>query len=342
MTDNLYEPEQGRHPAVSIVIPARNEGRRIVQCLQALSRQSLDRGQYEVIVVDDGSDDDTADVAIRNGARVIRQQNKGPAAARNRGIEEARGEIVLFTDADCIPDEHWAGRLSKPLFQPTIQGTVGRILSRQSNWIAGWVQLELEERYSRMGQQERIDFLNTGNCGFKRAVLSQSRFDESLRWAEDLELSFRLAQAGNRMVFVQDALVEHAHPENLSSYMLRKFRYASCAPRIYRRHPNKLLSDSRTPANLRWQLLLIGLSLAWLPATLLSYKALLFSLGCFAGWLALTFPICRRAAGKSTALGMAAPFFVLMGNLAFLAGTAWGVAAKPGFSFRGVDSGRRM
>lgn len=334
MLDDKCARASACSPAISIVIPARNEEHRIADCLRALSQQSLDRGQYEIIVVDDGSDDDTADVAGRNGARVIRQQKKGAAAARNHGIEESRGEIVLFTDADCIVEEHWAERLSGPLTLAAIQGTVGRIVSRQSHWVAGWIQVELDERYSRMGEHERIDFLNSGNCGFKRALLCQNPFNETFRWIEDLELSFRLAQGGNRMVFIQDALVEHAHPKSLLAYMRRKFRYASWAPYIYRLYPRKILSDSRTPATLRWQLLLIALALPLLPAGIFFPRVLLFSLACLGGWLALSFPICRRAARKSQALGTLAPFFILMGNLAFLAGIAWGLVARTGFRSR--------
>ncbi len=334
MSDINNRHERGGNPAVSVVIPARNEGRRIVHCLEALDKQSIDRGRYEVIVVDDGSEDDTADVAARHGARVVRQPRQGAAAARNHGIEEARGEVVLFTDADCIPDEHWACRLSGPLIQPMVQGTVGRILSLQSHWVAAWIQVELDERYSRMGKRERIDFLNTGNCGFKRALLRKEHFDESFLWAEDLELSFRLAQGGNRMIFVEDALVEHKHPENLSTYIRRKFCYASWAPNIYRIYPTKILSDSRTPASLRWQLLLVSLAVASLLAAAFYPKVLPVGLGCLGGWSVLSFPTFRRAGRKSATLGMVAPIFVLLGNLAFIAGTVWGLVARTGFRSR--------
>jgi glycosyltransferase involved in cell wall biosynthesis len=330
MTGKNGRSESGFCPLISIVIPARNEGKRIARCLEALRNQSLDRGQYEVIVVDDGSDDDTTDVAARQGARVVRQPGKGAAAARNRGIDEARGEIILFTDADCIPEERWAERLSAPLTQAAVQGTVGRIISRQAHWVACMIQVELNERYLRMGQQEHIDFVSSGTCGFKRSLLCQNRFDESFRWAEDLELSFRLANSGNRMVFVPDALVEHEHPESLLTYLRRKFCYASYAPCIYRHYPNKIFSDSRTPANLRLQLLLVVLALASAPAGILSAGMACFSLACLVGAVALTFPVCRRAARKSVALGLAAPFFILSGNLAFAAGTLWGMVAGTG------------
>jgi hypothetical protein len=136
------------------------------------------------------------------------------------------------------------------------------------------------------------------------------------------------------MIFVEDALVEHRHPENLLTYIRRKFCYASWAPNIYRLYPTKILSDSRTPASLRWQLLLVSLALASLPVTVLYPKAFFVGLGCLLGWIALSFPTVRRAGRKSATLGMVAPFFVLLGNLAFIAGTVWGLVARTGFRSR--------
>jgi glycosyltransferase involved in cell wall biosynthesis len=319
-----------------VVIPARNEEGRIAGCLEALRDQSLRREEYEVVVVDDGSEDNTAEAAARLGARVIRQEKKGAAAARNQGVVSARGEIVLFTDADCRPERNWAERLSTPLKRPSVQGTVGRLVSRQSHWVARLIQLELDERYSKMGHHERIDFLNSGNCGFKRTLLCQNRYDESFHWLEDVELSFRLAENGNRMIFVTDALVDHPHPESLLAYMRRKFRYASFAPYVYRRHPNKTFSDTRTPLNRRLQLVLLTLALASVPAALLFTAGGVFSLICLAASIACSVPVCRRAARESPALGTFAPVFVLMGNAAFVLGSLWGVAVsavrKPGHS----------
>jgi glycosyltransferase involved in cell wall biosynthesis len=312
-------------PDISIVIPARNEGRRIANCLRSLREQSLASDRYEVIVVDDGSDDDTADVGRQNGARVIRQSRKGTAAARNRGIADARGEIILFTDADCIADPNWVERLSGPLERSAIHGTVGRIVTRQTHWLACFIQAELDERYSRMLQHEQVDFINSGNCGFKRSILGAGGYDESFAWIEDLELSFRLARSGNRMIFVQDAIVAHEHPQKLGVYLRRKFRYASFASMLYRRYPDKIFSDSRTPSYLRWQLALLALAVAATPFALISIPSLLFSLVCIAAAAALSYSYCRRVARKSLVLGLLAPFYAMLGNLAFAAGIVRGL-----------------
>jgi glycosyltransferase involved in cell wall biosynthesis len=92
---------------LSIIIPTFNGASRIGRCLEALLQQKTFR-KMEILVVDDGSTDDTAAAIGRYlGVRLIAQANAGPAAARNRGAAEARGDIILFTDDDCVPMPTW-------------------------------------------------------------------------------------------------------------------------------------------------------------------------------------------------------------------------------------------
>src|SRR5689334_14243206 len=102
--------------AVSIVVPAHNAAHTLPACICALLKQDLTQ-PYEIIVVDDGSTDETASLGslCARRVRVLRQERKGPAAARNRGIREACGRVVLFTDADCEPMAGWASALVRAL-----------------------------------------------------------------------------------------------------------------------------------------------------------------------------------------------------------------------------------
>ncbi len=90
----------------SIIIPSYNAAATIRECLEALEHQTANRSSYEVILVDDGSTDSTVEMAGEfSTVRIIRQENQGPAIARNNGAEEAGGDVVLFTDSDCCPNE---------------------------------------------------------------------------------------------------------------------------------------------------------------------------------------------------------------------------------------------
>ena len=134
-------------PEFSVVVPVRDLSDSLARCLEGLEQQ-CDREQTEVIVVDDGSTDGSLEVARRSGVRVVSQARQGAAAARNRGVIEARGRIVLFLDADCIPKPDWVHQLTRPLLQGSANVTVGKYVSQQQEWAARLIQLELEDRYS--------------------------------------------------------------------------------------------------------------------------------------------------------------------------------------------------
>lgn len=115
-------------PALSVVIPARDEEVVLVDCLNALDRQDY-AGRYEVIVVDNGSTDSTAAVARRHGARLVQEQRPGSARARRAGFAAARGAIVVSTDADSVAPEDWLRRIASTFAaEPALAGLVGGIV----------------------------------------------------------------------------------------------------------------------------------------------------------------------------------------------------------------------
>src|SRR3989344_5737696 len=100
-------------PSASVIIPAFNSAATIKACIDALRSQDFPAGA-EIIVADDGSADDTAAIAKKAGAKVVSQGNAGPAKARNLGAKNANGEILLFTDADCVPQKNWLSEMMRP------------------------------------------------------------------------------------------------------------------------------------------------------------------------------------------------------------------------------------
>jgi len=266
---------------VSIVIPARNAGESMQECLRAaLAQENLEQ-ELEVILVDDGSTDDTAGLAESLGVRVIRQAIAGPAAARNAGTRAARGEIVAFTDADCIPAADWLSHLIQPLSAPDVVGAKGTYRTKQGALVARFVQQEYESRYARLAKQRFIDFVDTYSAAYRRDVfLENGGFDAAfpVPSVEDQEFSFRLARKGYHMVFVPQAAVYHQHDQTWGEYFGRKFGIGYWKAFMLRWLPEKFLSDSHTPASLRWQIGLLGL------AGILGLSGLIWPLG---GWIAL-------------------------------------------------------
>ena len=247
--------------SLSVVIPAYNASATIGECLQALEQQSVPRGEYEVIVVDDGSTDGTGEIASQHGALVLRQANSGPAEARNTGIAVAHGAMILFTDADCAPAPNWIAEMTAPLADARIAGVKGVYRTRQKNLLARFVQIEYEDRYDHTARQQYVDFIDTYAAAYRRDVLLASGgFDPHIRVDEDQELSFRLAEAGHKMIFNPRAIVYHRHSESWRKYLRRKYSFGYWKTLVLRLHPSKAWRDSHTPWNLKLQLPLVAIS----------------------------------------------------------------------------------
>jgi glycosyltransferase involved in cell wall biosynthesis len=282
---------------ISVVIPAYNAAGTIGNCVRALTQQSTPRGEYEIIVVDDGSTDQTAVIAEAAGAQVIRQSNQGPAAARNHGVEMARGDLILFTDADCEPFPDWIERMSAPFAAPDISGAKGTYRTRQREPIARLTQAEFEDKYTRMRQCATIDFIDTYSAAYRRDLFVRAGgFDETFppSSAEDVELSFRLAEQGARLCFAPEAQVWHIHVTSLASYMRRKARYGFWRALVYRRHPGKIKGDTHTDPILKTQFALVMLGSLGVLAALADVRLLMVTLLAGLALVATTLPFAIR------------------------------------------------
>jgi glycosyltransferase involved in cell wall biosynthesis len=313
---------------ISVVIPAYNAASTIRECLEAVTNQTLPRDQFEVIVVDDGSRDQTAAIAGALGARVLAVSHGGPAAARNRGVEAARGDYILFTDADCAPATDWLERTIAPL-QAGAVGVKGAYLTRQRGLLPRYVQAEFEERYRRLARADRIDFVDTYAAGYRRdALLESGGFDPSfpVPSVEDVELSFRLAQRGLRLVFDGEARVYHRHPTDLLSYLRRKWRYGIYRVTVYRRFPGKVIGDSYTPRLMLVQIGLAGLCLGGLTGALLRRQVLGLAAAAALLHLATSLPFALRISRHDPAVGLVAPALMFLRSTAQATGVAMGLA----------------
>ena len=312
---------------ISVIVPAYNAQRTLGPCLEALRSQTVALDCYEVIVVDDGSTDNTAAIALRYDVHLIRQLNAGPAAARNRGARAASGEILLFTDADCVPDPAWIEWMTTPFSDPAVAGAKGAYRTRQRSLVARFVQLEYEFKYARMAGLAQIDFVDTYSAAYRRlAFLESGGFDPAFRTAsvEDQEFSFRLASQGHRLVFVPQGIVTHRHDATVSEYWRRKFGIGYWKVLLLSRHPGRAVRDSHTPQTLKVQIALMGVLcgfvllapwLAWVRWTMLVL------LGLF-GLSAL--PLLRHVARQDQAVLPIALCLLAVRSLALGAGLALG------------------
>lgn len=222
---------------VSVIVATRDRPRLLGDLLASLA--SCRPTPMEVVVVDDGSA-----VPVSSGClgrtlpfrlRVLRNERAvGPGAARNRGVHASRGDLLLFTDDDCVVAESWAGALYRALVDEaadeSLGGVGGRVLARDRDVFSRYFELHriLDPRPHDRTHPARIPYLVTANCAIRRDVYMRAGgFDGRIPVAggEDAALSMRIAKRGYYFEHVADAVVWHRFRPGLSEFARTFYRY---------------------------------------------------------------------------------------------------------------------
>jgi cellulose synthase/poly-beta-1,6-N-acetylglucosamine synthase-like glycosyltransferase len=315
-------------PLISVVIPAYNDSEGLSACLDALERQTVPREKYEIIVVNDGPVDAPVEtMADHYGATFLSQPQRGAAAARNLGAKQAQGEILLFTDADCVPESNWIEAMIAPFADQEVVGVCGVVRTRQTSLIPRFIQLEYDYRYGHIAKHAQIDFINTGTAGYRRHVFAESGgFCEDLLGAEDTELSFRLASQGHKMVFAPEAIVYHSHPEPIWEYTRRKVHYGYWRMMVYEKHPHKAVADSRTPQAQKIQIGLLFLLAAAAIGSIFWRGFVWLAGGLALLFLIISLPFWWWVLCRDLRVGLLTPLFLLVATTSVGAGVIAGLA----------------
>lgn len=306
----------------SVIVPLFNGAARIQACIEALHHQSL--APHEIIVVDDGSTDEGPTLVKKmKGVKLVQQANQGPAAARNNGANLAKGDIVCFLDDDCQAHEHWLRELLTPFKDEHVVGVQGAYKTKQKQWVARFVQLEIEDRYDRMKQQPSIDWIGSYSAAYRKKVFQKvGGFDTSFPIAsgEDPELSFRIAKGAHRLVFAPKAIVFHAHPHRLMDYLGVKFYRAFYRVNVYQKHMEKIVNDSYTPQTLKVQIGFAIAVLGTLPLVWMGLVSPALPLIFLLTHLLLSGPFVFKNAERDVTVAMVAPLLLFLRSLVFFAG----------------------
>lgn len=225
---------RGPRPDVTVVVPVLDRPRELDRCLAAAGTT------FPVLVVDDGSADPAATAAVckAHGARLIRREvNGGPGPARNTALAQVGTELVAFLDSDCVPPPGWIEALAGHLADPLVAAVAPRIVALSSgvDGPAG-VTLDLGDRPARVAPMTRVAFVPTAALLVRRSALGGG-FDETLRNGEDVDLVWRLIEAGWRVRYEPAVQVHHAEPATRAALLRRRFRYGTSAAPLTRRHP---------------------------------------------------------------------------------------------------------
>lgn len=210
------------YPFVSVLLATFNRKEWLRECLISLSYQNYPKDRYEVIVVNDGSTDGTESVLrgyekmTSHAFRWYSQENAGKAAAINLGVERTRGEIVCFTDDDCMADRDWIRNLLKEFNDEQVGGAGGQIIAyRPKNHV---------ERYGVFFDQEGSVSLATGNAAYRADIIrATGGFDTRLIGLEDIDFGVRVRGMGYKLKYAPGAIVYHRNYNSLEKLVRRKY-----------------------------------------------------------------------------------------------------------------------
>jgi len=266
---------------VSVIIPIYNGDRDLPDLLDCLGSQNLPSEQVEYLLVDNQSSDRTSDLlqaAAQNNPQIIPLQAtkiQSAYAARNVGIKAAKGEFLVFTDADCRPQPDWLEHLISPFEQPQINLVIGEILGLTSN---NWLEIYADKAQILSQQHtlnhEYLPYGQTANLAIRKSSLQKvGLFRPYLTTGGDADICWRLQlQFPDCLVFQSGAIVHHRHRSSLQEFYNQWYKYGSSNRYLHQIHGVSLMRQ------FNWQEYFYRL-LRWLfrelPPKLISQKLLI-------------------------------------------------------------------
>jgi mycofactocin system glycosyltransferase len=180
---------------------------------------------YPVVVVDDGSR-----VPVEGAVR--REVSGGPGVARNEGLKGVETELVAFLDSDTVPPSGWIEALAGHFEDPKVAAVAPRIRARNKRRSP----LDMGKRPAEVGPGRHVSYVPAAALLMRRAALPEEPFDPALRYGEDVDLIWRLIDAGWRVRYDPSVVVAHEERETIK----RRFKYGTSAAPLKQRHPGKL------------------------------------------------------------------------------------------------------
>ena len=234
-------------PPISIIIPVKNRPQDLRECLAALVLLDYPKDKVEILVVDDGSTDSTGNVIQTFDVKAIRSpQSIGASACRNLAASTAQGDLLAFTDSDCVPHPLWLRELS-PYFNDERVGIVGGYVS---NFYGRSALDRYEEVKSSLNmgplsfrvEEDPLSNAYVPSCNLiirKKAFLEAGGFQEDLAVGEDVDLCWRTRELGYHLLYLPQGKIEHKHRNDLPHMLMRRFDYGTSEATLYRRHKDK-------------------------------------------------------------------------------------------------------
>lgn len=221
------------HPFVTVIIPVFNDAKRLKLCLKALEKQTYQKDFYEIIVIDNGSDPSEGIENVTDqfeNAIATAELAPGAYAARNTGISLAKGDIIAFTDADCIPAPDWIEKGVEHLLKTP---NCGLVVGKVETFFKDPNQLTTVELYASIMDLPQKEFLEKHQYGatanvftLRNVIETVGVFDGTLKSSGDVEWGQRIFAHGYKQIYADDAFVHHPARRSLKQLYKRTVRDA--------------------------------------------------------------------------------------------------------------------
>ena len=221
-----------REPFVSVIIPVFNDNERLALCLESIANQTYPKAKYEIILVDNNSDSSPADIISKfdNVILETEQKNRGDAA-RNKGLSVAKGEVIAFTDSDCIPAPDWIEKGVSMLVNHSDYGIVGGRLDvypRNPEKISSVEMWDIIFAFNQKSHVEEGNFAVTANLFTRKNVFNKvGTFDDKLFTCGDQEWGKRAFSHGIKIIYGDDVVIRHPARHSLKQFCKKEKRIIS-------------------------------------------------------------------------------------------------------------------
>jgi cellulose synthase/poly-beta-1,6-N-acetylglucosamine synthase-like glycosyltransferase len=237
-------------PFISIVIPVKNGERCLSRCLESIKKQSYPQDRFEVIISDGMSMDNTVKIAHDHGARIVKNSKITVGPGRNVGFKAAKGDIIVFSDDDCVMDKDWLSNCIKYFDNEQVGGLSGPTITQNEGGPLGEAIGIIFELAASAGVSahrgdrspvEEVQDIPGCNAFYRRDALEKVfPIDESLITAEDVEMNRLIRQAGFKLLYVPDVKLWHYRRQNIYGFFKQIYRFAVGRLQIGRKNINML------------------------------------------------------------------------------------------------------
>ncbi|NWF87001.1 glycosyltransferase [Candidatus Bathyarchaeota archaeon] len=277
----MQEKSRG-YPRISVVIPVKNGESHIQELLDSLMQVDYEKDKLEIIVVDGNSTDKTREIASKYPVKLFTEEQPGLNGARNTGLRHSNGEIIAFTDFDCVIPKNWVKKIVENFQNANVGCVGGNVLGYYEDFLSRYADESFMPAMRIFKKREELDFVKPPlgypagcNMAFKREAIEKAgTFNEGMKYGFDEdELVERICRAGYKMALDPEVLVMHKHRATMQSLLKQNFSYGRGLGNVLKKIGLKSTFS-------KWAVLCLAGFMFWsaLMLTLIVYTLLAFSL----------------------------------------------------------------